>query len=237
MPASHTVFDHALFAFLLAITIAEYGWVWPRFLKRVAAGTPNARIRFYRAAVLGQWLITLALLSYWMWRGRPWAWLRLGPFSAVRLGIGIAVALLLAGFLYWQRTAVLKSEKTMAKVRPQLESALALLPHTCAENRLFKVVSITAGVCEETLFRGFLLWYFAVWTGTVGGVLISSVLFGFGHLYLGRSHVLKTTIAGLFFACMAVASNSLWPGMILHAAMDWNSGEMGYRILSAKTES
>lgn len=232
MPAAHTYFDHALFALLLGITIAEYGWVWPRFLERVAAGTPNARIQFYRAAVLSQWLITLALLAYWFWHGRPWSWLLLGPFQLLRWSMGIAVALLLAGFLFWQRTAVLKSEKAIAKVRPQLEGASPLLPHTCAENRLFKVVSITAGVCEEVLFRGFLLWYFAVWTGTAGGVLLSSLVFGFGHLYLGRTHVLKTTIAGLFFAGLAVASSSLWPGMLVHAAMDWNSGEMGYRIQS-----
>lgn len=230
--AAHTLFDHALFAFLIVATAVEYRWVWPRFLARVASGEPGVRSAFYRAIVFGQWFLTLALLAFWAWRGRPWSWLRLGPSTPLRLGIGLAVGVLLTGFLIWQRFAVLKSQEAILKVRPQLESAEPLLPHTCTENRRFKVVSVTAGVCEETLFRGFLLWYFAVWTGTAGGILLSSLVFGFGHFYLGRAHVLKTTFAGLFFAGLVVASGSLWPAVLVHAAMDWNSGEIGYRILS-----
>ncbi len=230
--AAHTFFDHALFAVLLVATAVEYHWVWPRFLARVAAGEPGARSSFYRAAIFGQWILTLAFLAYWAWRGRPWSWLRLGPSTPLRQGIGLAFAALLTGFLVWQRIAVLRRKDAIARVRPQLESALPLLPHTSTENRRFKVVSVTAGVCEETLFRGFLLWYFSVWTGTAGGILLSSLVFGLGHLYLGRAHVLKTTLAGIFFACLAVASNSLWPAILVHAAMDWNSGEIGYRVLS-----
>jgi membrane protease YdiL (CAAX protease family) len=230
--AAHTIFDHALFAFLLVATAVEYRWVWPRFLARIASGEPGVRSAFYRAVVYGQWMLTLVLLAYWAWQGRPWTWLRLGPAPPLRLGIGMAVAVLFTGFLVWQRFAVLRNENAIAKVRPQLENAAPLLPHTCTENRRFKVVSVTAGVCEETLFRGFLLWYFAVWAGTAGGILLSSLVFGLGHLYLGRAHVLKTTLAGIFFACLVVASESLWPAILVHVAMDWNSGEIGYRILS-----
>jgi len=70
-----------------------------------------------------------------------------------------------------------------------------------------------------------------VWTGVVAAVILSSLLFGIGHIYLGRAHVPKTALAGLFFACLALASGSLLPAMLLHAAMDWNSGELGFRIL------
>ncbi len=233
MTGAHRIFDNLLFALLLAIPFIEWRWVWPRFLARVASGEPNVRMRFYRAILVGQWLIALALIAWWVSRERPWALLLLGPSTPLRLGIGLALALAISAFLYWQRVQILKREDALAKVRPQLESAAPLLPHNDCEMRRFRVVSVTAGVCEELLFRGFLIWYFAVWTGPIAAIVLSSIVFGLGHLYLGPIHVLKTAAAGLFFACLVVASGSLWPAILIHASMDWNSGEIGFRILSA----
>lgn len=233
MTATPHLFDNVLFAVLLAIPLLEWRWVWPRFLNRLASGVPHVRARFYRAIVLGQWLITLSLLAYWAYSGRPWEWLLLGSSTPLRLGIGLAVAVLISALLYWQRVQVLKNPDAMVKVRPQLEGAIPLLPHSQGEMRLFKIVSATAGVCEETLFRGFLIWYFALWTGLMPAAIFSSFVFGFGHLYLGPVHVLKTTLAGLFFACFVLACGSIWPAILIHAAMDWNSGEIGYALLSA----
>ncbi len=231
MTGTHSIADHVLFAVLVSAPLLEWRWAWPRYLKRLASGAPHVRVRFYRSAVLGQWLIALSLIAFWAWLGRPWRWLLLGSPAPWRLGIGLAVSALLAGFLYWQRVQVLKSEEDIAKVRPELESVERLLPHTPRERKTFWIVSATAGVCEELLFRGFLIWYFAVWTGLIAAVILSSLLFGLGHIYLGRKHIPKTALAGLFFACLALASGSLWPAMLLHAAMDWNTGELGFRIL------
>lgn len=232
MIATHRLFDDVYFAVLLAIPAAEWRWVWPRFLRRVASGEPHVRVRFYRGIIFGQWILALSLLACWTWWKRPWPWLLLGPSTPLRLGAGLAGAALIAVFLAWQRVQVLGNEKAIDSVKRQLGSAAPLLPHSCAENRIFKVVAVTAGVCEEILFRGFLLWYFADWTGTLGAVVLSSLVFGFGHLYLGRAHVLKTTIAGVFFACLVLVCGSLWPAILIHAAMDWNSGDLGYRIVT-----
>lgn len=217
---------------LLAIPLIEWRWVWPHFLRRVASGKPGVRIRFYRGIVLGQWILVLSLLAWWWWSRRPWPWLLLGASTPLRLGAGLAGAALITGFLAWQRVQVLRNEEAIAAVKRQLGSAAPLLPHSCAENRIFKGVAVTAGVCEEILFRGFLLWYFALWTGTLGAALLSSIVFGLGHLYLGRAHVLKTAIAGLFFAFLVLVCGSLWPAILIHAAMDWNSGDLGYRIVT-----
>ncbi len=231
MAGTHSIYDHLLFAVLLVATLVEWRWVWPRFLKRLASGASNVRVRFYRAAVLGQWLIALSFIAFWAWRGRPWRWILLGAPAWLRLGIGLLVSVLLAGFLYWQRVQALKQEEVIAKVRPQIESVARLLPHTPRERKVFWMVSATAGVCEEILYRGFLIWYLAVWTGLIAAVILSSLLFGLGHIYLGRAHIPKTALAGLFLACLALASGSLWPAILLHAAVDWNSGELGFWIL------
>jgi membrane protease YdiL (CAAX protease family) len=51
-------------------------------------------------------------------------------------------------------------------------------------------------------------------------LLISSILFGFAHLYQGRKGVIGTFIGGAVFGLNFLASRSLLPGQVLHTAMD-----------------
>lgn len=227
---THSLFDHILFAVLLAIPFIEWRFTWPAFLARLASGEPGVRIHFYRATILTEWLVVLCLLAYWS--SRPWTWLLLGPSTPLRLGLGLAGAAIAVYLLRLQNVQVLKSENAMARIRRQLEGPEPLLPHTPAERRLFRLLSVTAGVCEEILFRGFLFWYFAVWAGPTASVILSSIVFGAGHVYLGAANVPKTTVVGFLLACVALACGSLWPAIILHAALDWNSGELAYSILT-----
>jgi membrane protease YdiL (CAAX protease family) len=231
MKAMHTIFDHLLFALLLILPLIEWRWTWPRFLARLASGQPDVRWRFYRGVVFSQWTVVLALMAYWIFYRRPWVWLLLGTPPALRFACGMAIGLLGVAFLYWQRLQILRRHEATAQAMRQLESAAPLLPHRANENRMFKVVSVTAGVCEEILFRGFLLWYFTASAGTAVAVILSSLVFGLGHIYMGASQVPKTAGAGMVMACLAIASGSLWPAILIHAAADWNSGEVGYRLL------
>lgn len=94
------------------------------------------------------------------------------------------------------------------------------------------VLSITAGICEEVLFRGFVPGYLVGWTGPILAIAISCVLFGFAHVYLGAQQVLRTSVVGALLAGIVVASGSLWPAMIVHATLDLNSGDLGFHALS-----
>jgi hypothetical protein len=231
MTALHSPTDHLIFAILLLFPIVELRWTWPRYLERLAAGVPNARLNFYRALILDEWIATAALLAYWAWARRPLSQLLLVPQSPVRLVVGMTVALVLCVLLVLQNKAVLARPDVMPKVRKKLAYSEPLLPHTSAERWRFHAVSITAGVCEETLFRGFLLWYFAVWVGVWQAAVLSSIVFGLGHVYLGARQIPNTAIIGLAMAALAILSGSLWPAMLLHAAIDWNSGELGFQTL------
>lgn len=100
-----------------------------------------------------------------------------------------------------------------------------LIPSTPSEQRLFAIVSLTAGICEEFLYRGWLMPLFAVWLGSWWiALLVSSVLFGFAHVYQGRKGVIGSTVVGIVFGLVVIWSRSLWPGQVLHAALDLNNG-------------
>ena len=227
----HTLFDHAVFALLLLLPLVEWKWSWPRYLGRLAADPVNARRGHYRRLIAGEWVPTVVLLATWAVMHRPWPALRLAGGTPLGLGLGFGYVLALVGLLVLQRRALLARPDRRARVRKALNYAKPLLPHSPAERRLFWAVSATAGVCEEVFFRGFLTWYFSAWMGPVAAVLLASVLFGAGHVYMGIAQVPKTAMIGLIFAVVVGLTGSLWPAMLLHAAVDWNSGELAFRLL------
>ena len=62
---------------------------------------------------------------------------------------------------------------------------------------------VTAGICEELLFRGFLTWYLAHHVGLPVAAAAQVVIFGVAHLYQGFGGIVKTGFAGAFFATAA----------------------------------
>jgi hypothetical protein len=246
MKTPHGAIDDVLFALLLAVPLIEWKWTWPRHLKRLANGSPGVRAGFYRAMIVQEWIAAIALLVDWAWRGRRWNGLLLkGTMTPLALGIppgmrlvaGLAIAALLIAVLVRQRMAVLARPQAMERVRPQLKYAEPLLPHNEMERRLFWMVSVTAGVTEELFYRGFLIWYLMAWMGPVAALLLSSAIFGAGHIYMGWAQAPRTGLVGAVLAFIALASASLVPAMLLHAALDWNSGELAYRVIQGQRES
>jgi len=228
----HTLIDHVLFALLLSIPLVEWKWSWPRYRAKLAAGAKHARRDHYRNLIAGEWTPAIFLLAYWAASGRRLLDLRLTGDAPLHLGLGFGYVVLLIGLLVWQRRALLARPDRRARVRKAMEYAEPLMPHTESEHRLFWIVSATAGFCEEIFYRGFLTWYLAAWMGPVAAVLLASLIFGAGHVYLGVAQVPKTAFVGLIFAIVVSLTGSIWPAMLLHAAVDWNSGELGFKLLS-----
>lgn len=233
----HTIVDHLLFALLLAVPLVEWKWSWPRYLAKLASGANDARLDHYRKLIAGEWIPTIGLILYWAFAGRSLGDLRLTGDTPLRLGLGIVYVVLLIGALVWQRRALLSRPDRRARVRKALKFGEPLIPHTESERRIFWLVSATAGCCEEIFYRGFLTWYLSAWLGPVAAVLLASLIFGVGHVYLGVAQVPKTAMIGLILAIVVSLTGSLWPAMLLHAAVDWNSGEMGFKLLSSASTS
>ncbi len=112
------------------------------------------------------------------------------------------------------------------------KAASFLLPKTGLEIALWVPLAVTAGFCEELIFRGYLQRQFLALTGNVAAaVALQGIVFGAGHLYQGLKGVAVITAYGILFGILAVMRKSLRPGMIQHAAQDSISG-IGTYILS-----
>jgi len=237
MIESHVLLDHILLVLITVVwPVAEWRWYYPLSVRAIAAGVPGARARLYRNSVAPQWVFSSCIIALWVIRGRPWSLLMLGPSTPLRLGIASALVVVICGLLFLQRRALFARPNWPELVRRSLKHGEPLVARTSGEYRGMVLVAFTAGFCEEFLFRGFVMWYFlAYWPGARIGVVIavvvSSLLFGFGHIYFGVRQVRVSAIAGLFFAAIALAAGSLVPAMIVHAALDWHSFDLGYRAL------
>lgn len=100
-----------------------------------------------------------------------------------------------------------------------------LIPGTTLELLVWFGLSMTAGICEEIIFRGYLQRQFAAFTGSMlVGVALSAIVFGASHGYEGSPRMLLVGIYGLMFGLLAWWRKSLRPGMIAHAWHDAISG-------------
>jgi len=226
--------DHLL-AFFMIIAFPCYDFIrsYPRFRQAVARGEPTARLRFYRSAVVSYWLLPAAVVGAWWWQDRSWDALGLGTGAGWRPWIGAALAIVTAIALVAQARAA-TAPTARASVLAQLEPMRAYLPHTDAELRWFYAVSVSAGICEELLFRGFLLWYLDAWLSPVAAVPLAAACFGVGHLFLGRGGAVRAGLMALLFSALYLGLESLWAVMAIHALVDISSGWLAHRLLAGE---
>ena len=145
----------------------------------------------------------------------------------------MAVALVLLGVVYTVQSAaaVARDPQARASVRQQVGKLADLLPHTRTKLYRFGGVSLTAGFCEEFLFRGYFIWALAPWLGWWGAAALSVALFASGHAYQGWNGALRTGVVGTFLTLVVAILNSLWPAIILRALIDLGSGVIAWLAL------
>jgi membrane protease YdiL (CAAX protease family) len=96
----------------------------------------------------------------------------------------------------------------------------------------FFALAVTAGLCEEFLYRGFAMAVLSRMGLPVGVViLLSAIFFGLAHLYQGRAGFVSTSILGILFGISRAALGSLIPVMAWHAGVDLVAGIAGPRYL------
>lgn len=106
------------------------------------------------------------------------------------------------------------------------DSVQAMLPRDNIERSAWVILSISAGICEESVFRGFLLLKGHSWLHRwTPAIVLSSLAFGVGHAYQGASGAALIGIYGVMFCLLRLWRGSLWPGVWAHIWQDL--GAMG----------
>ncbi|HEY6305241.1 MAG TPA: CPBP family intramembrane glutamic endopeptidase [Candidatus Angelobacter sp.] len=132
------------------------------------------------------------------------------------LRIDIPVALLLIAI------AVLL-EPLMVRILGQSNSVSVegFQPHNALEVAMWIVMSISAGISEETVFRGYLQQQFGGWTRHSSiGIAAQDAVFGLCHAYQGWRNVVLIFVLGSVFGLFALLRKGLRANIIAHACVD-----------------
>lgn len=94
-------------------------------------------------------------------------------------------------------------------------------PNNSLEIAAWIVAAISAGVSEETVFRGYLQQEFTAWTGHASvGILGQAAIFGLVHEYEGWKNMVLIFVLGSILGVSARLRKGLRANMIAHAVMD-----------------
>ncbi len=182
------------------------------------------KLALYATTIGFQWVLCGLVAWRGLARGLTVRQLGLGSRSLIGPVAAGLVGAVLVGGLQWLN---LRRIGRMEGPAPDLLRKLAkqLLPVTVFEYLPYSALAITAGVCEEFVYRGFLLAAFSrvslpAWVG----VILSSVLFGLAHAYQGRAGIVSTGVFGVVLALGRLRFGSLIPVMMWHAGLDLAAG-------------
>jgi membrane protease YdiL (CAAX protease family) len=196
------------------------------------AGRPRTRMSHYRETLVVCWGATLVILAAWTASGRSFTELGLSAPSTINFAGGAAAALALSAALVFQLVTVRGDARARAAVARQIVgvgSIAKVVPRTRDERRMFLAVSATAGVTEEIIFRGFLIWGLAHWTPVWAAALLSIALFTFLHFYQEAwSALARVAAVGVVLSVLTILSGSILPAIVLHFVIDWSAGEMAW---------
>lgn len=218
-----TLLAHLL-VLLLVIAVPLRGAQRYKILMRRIARHPELRVRFYLSGIATQWIMLLPL-AFIAW-GLGWTPNILGLQFPDRFWWGLLISVVLLAIVYAQVFYIRRasgSSEGREMLRKAMQGPLHMLPRTAQERNLWVLLSLTAGICEEILYRGFLPLYIVEYFPIVAfwaALSIAAILFGIGHLYQKIPGVLGTAAIGLVFGGLYFLTGSLLFPMIVHTLFD-----------------
>lgn len=185
----------------------------------------HSRLPGYFLTMAKEWLIVGFIALAPRWRGASLRALA-GKFPlswrSIACDLGLAIAYLIAANIVLETLGHI-----LAHIGPSTEGEALknLLPQTILENAAFLLLALTAGICEEIIFRGYLQHQFTAWTrNAAAGIALQGILFGVAHAYQGSAQILVIAVYGWMFGSLAYWRKSLRPGMAAHFLQDGIGG-------------
>lgn len=229
-------FDIALLI-VLAVLLPIFGAVnHRRAVQQLAAGKPYSRIQGYWWTMALEWGLVAFLVPLWWTAGRSSYELGFAWQGDWREYAGLLATLAACAALFWQARSFRQQPEQWDTLRQQMDGLEFLLPHDDDELKVFNWLSVTAGICEEILYRGHLIWLLTATAGSWIAFFGSSLIFALGHSYQGVRGMVRVFAIGLVTAALFFFTGSLWAPILLHVVIDLTSGRMVHTLLSDKRD-
>ena len=228
--------DHIIIALLLFVQPLYDTLGFRRYVSDVEDGKPLKTRELFIETIVRDWVALTMFLGVWIYLQRPFSDLGFVPPGGT--GFWLALGLVIAALF-----SILNSNKSVQDAtsderegfRKKLGPLQYFLPRDDRELKTFYGLSFTAGIVEEIIYRGFLIWYLALFMPIWAAAIASAVVFGICHSYQGLSGAFRTGFAGLIMGGLYLLSGSIWLPIIAHILGDALQGPMFVGILSDTT--
>jgi membrane protease YdiL (CAAX protease family) len=210
------------FAICLAVTVVSA----LNANRGAAPGTPassNQLLQVYLVLIAMEWLWVRFVYkgmqahgrSLFEFIGQPWSGLR-------QLAGDLMYAALALGFSYLCFTGI---ERLLQHGQAVTNPLLPAVPSGAVAITVWIGLSLSAGICEEIVFRGYLQRQLAAISGSTGlAILGQALVFGIAHGYEGLGAVIRIVVYGLAFGMLAQWRGNIRAGILAHAAWDILAG-------------
>jgi len=196
----------------------------------------QARCRKLAVDMLLLWGLVAAIMLFGTYGAGMLADLGLSLPSGWTLWVIIAwaAALLLALLQAIGTTRVGDKDKQRALDMLAAEPGIAAITPVARRDWPWWVaLSLTAGITEEIIYRGYLMHLASGYMGLWAAAGASWLLFVVAHAYQNVRGLIGVAAMGALLTICAVLAESIWPSIILHAVVDLCSG---YIILQSRMQ-
>lgn len=176
------------------------------------------RKRIYLIGIATEWLLLLYVRSGvralrpvvdpTAWTSRRW-------IQYVLIAVAASVVWSIFGFVLGKSTTALRPDPE------DIRHLMVFFPRDAVEKVLWIVLSISAGFCEEVVYRGYIQQQLhAILSRRSFAVVLQAIFYAIAHAALPWEIMVIVTLLGILFGAAAALARSLVPGILLHAAMD-----------------
>ncbi|MGI9328982.1 MAG: CPBP family intramembrane glutamic endopeptidase, partial [Pseudomonadales bacterium] len=192
-----------------------------------------ARVRTYQHVILTWGLFATLVLFMWLLLGRSWPALGFKFPSLQHFLIGSVLAIGFICLIALPLRKLSRSSNGAAQLVRDTRDFMILLPRSRLEESWFKRVSVNAGITEELIYRGYLLWYLqhfvTPWLAAVLGV----ALFTVAHMYQGIKQMPGIALTSAITVALFMLTDSLLVPVLFHVFLDLAQGHYIARIYRA----
>jgi membrane protease YdiL (CAAX protease family) len=216
------VFDHLL-VLVIAGLLPLSAYLGGRSEGEPAVFDTRAKIALYWGNAGTQWILTGLVAWAWLAGGSSLAelGLRHGWPDAPGAVILAAVVALYSVDVWWK----LRSPEERARTVRRWRRDTPFMPANGREVAHAGVMAVTAGFCEEVLYRGYVIAYLLYWfgsspAGSAAAIGLPALIFGLSHRYQGWGGVARVVLMAVAFGWFQVHTNLLWPLIVVHVVVD-----------------
>ncbi|MEY3420868.1 MAG: hypothetical protein RIR48_1157 [Bacteroidota bacterium] len=227
-------FDH-IFAIFILIVIPALSVRSEKMSPDLIESLPPKKHLFYSNGLM-LFIGALLVVTSWNISERPWSalgieWIQQNPIVWI---LSITILIFYFGDILYGYI-----NKNYLKSR--MDEMQYIIPVNWDEFKPYIFLAFSAGICEEIVFRGFLITYIFYYIGDMPygqgiAMAIPALVFSLSHLYQGWWAVLKIFIIALLFGAIFIFSGSLILVILIHIFIDLVSGLAGVMSYNSKLQ-